>query len=68
MVTTNRELCYNIDLLLPGIYIWFNNKYFRFGGYKVSKDYPDFSIKTKYGIAVIINEEINFISNTGILD
>lgn len=68
MITSNRELSYNIDLLLPGIYIWFNNIYLRFGGNKVYKDYPDFSIKTKYGIAVIINSDNFFISNTGLLD
>ena len=63
-----RTIIYCIDLLIPGIYLWIGNLGIKLGGTKVDTDYPDFSIKTIIGFAVILPNLMSFITPTGLLD
>lgn len=68
MITNKRTITYNIDLLVPGIYLWLGKYYFKLGGIEVDSDYPDFSIKTVIGFAVILPNLMSFITPTGVLE
>lgn len=63
-----RTITYCIDLLIPGIYLWLGNKGIKLGGTEVDATYPNFSIKTVIGFAIVLPNLKSFITPTGLLD
>lgn len=68
MICNKRIIAYCIDLLIPGIYFWLGNKGTKLGGTKVDATYPNFSIKTVIGFAIVLPNLKSFITPTGLLE
>jgi hypothetical protein len=59
IIDNKRDLAFSIDALYPGLYIWFKDFTFRFGGVEAGNEY-NFVMGTSWGFCIVITYNIYF--------